>query len=253
MPGYQPHEARERSREGEGLLVGIILPTVDRSFFASVVRGIEEILNKADYKVMICQSYDIFEKEVMAVDALLNAKVAGIIVSIAKTTTNLTHLERVRKNGTPLILFDRGAEELDVSQVIVDDFMGAYLTVEHFIQQGCTRIAHFTSSMKVSIYKERFRGYKEALARYNLPFNSDYVIESNLQLEDGREGIKKLLDLKEIPDAVFSASDYSAMGAMQVLKELNIKIPQEIALAGFANEPFTSFTDPSLTSVDQLS
>lgn len=250
---YQPNSLAAALRNGKSHVIGIIVPTADRAFFASVVRGIEEISNKAHYKVMICQSYDIYEKEVMAVDALLNAQVDGIIASLAKTTSNLDHFKRVQNTDIPLILFDRATSGLNVSQVVIDDYMGAYKTVEHLIQQGCKRIAHFTSAMKVSIYKERFRGYREALERHNIPFDETLVIESNLQLEDGRESMKKLLALKELPDAIFSASDYGAMGAMQILKENNIKIPQQVALAGFSNEPFTSFTDPPLTSVDQLS
>lgn len=250
---YQPNNLAAALRNGRSHIIGIIVPTADRAFFSSVVRGVEEISNKANYKVMICQSYDIHEKEVMAVEALLNAQVDGIIISYAKTTYNFDHLKNVQAKGIPLILFDRTTKELDASQVVIDDYIGAYKTVEHLIQQGCKRIAHFTSAMQVSIYKERFRGYKDALESYNIPYIEEIVIESNLQLEDGRNCMRKLLELKKMPDAVFSASDYGAMGAMQVLKENDIKIPEQIALAGFSNEPFTSFTDPPLTSVDQLS
>ncbi|GAB3821998.1 hypothetical protein GCM10028895_25350 [Pontibacter rugosus] len=97
------------------------------------------------------------------------------------------------------------------------------------------------------------RGYADALKDNGLPYDEDLVVPSNLQLEDGRASMEQLLKLKEMPDAVFSASDFGAMGAMQVLKEKGIKIPQEVALAGFSNDPFTSFTDPPLTTVDQLS
>src|SRR5690606_1315518 len=162
-------------------------------------------------------------------------------------------LKRVQEKGVPLILFDRTTKELNVSQVVIDDYFGAYKTVEHLIQQGCRRIAHFTSSLQVSIYKERLRGYKDALEAYKIPYDNDIVVESNLQLADGRTSMEQLLKQKLLPDAVFSASDYGAMGAMQVLKENGIKIPDQIALAGFSNEPFTSFTDPPLTTVDQLS
>lgn len=250
---YHPNRLAAALRNGKSHIIGVIVPTADRAFFASVVRGIEEIANKANYKVMICQSYDNYEKEVMTVEALLNAQVDGIIVSIAKTTTNFDHFRGVQEKGIPLILFDRTTEELEVSQVVIDDHMGSFKTVEHLIQQGCRRIAHFTSPMKISIYKERLRGYKDALLTNNIPFIDELVVESNLQLEDGRESMQKLLALDQWPDAVFSASDYGVMGAMQVLKDKNIKIPDQVALAGFMNEPFTSFTDPPLTSVDQLS
>lgn len=250
---YQPNNIAAALRNGKSHLIGIVVPTADRSFFASVVRGIEEIANKINYRVIICQSYDLYEKEVQTIDTLINARVDGIIASIGKNTEDFSHFKRVLDRDIPLVLFDRVTDALDVSQVMINDYLGAYKVVEHLIEQGCTRIAHFTSPKKVSIYLERLRGYKAALRDHGLAYKEELVVTSNLQLEDGRSSMEQLLRLKVRPDAVFSASDYGAMGAMQVLKENQIKIPQEIALAGFSNEPFTSFTDPTLTTVDQLS
>ncbi len=250
---YQPNNIAAALRHGKSFIIGVIVPTADRAFFSSVVRGIEEIANNLNYKVIICQSYDNYEKEVQTIEALLNARVDGIIASIGKNTENFDHFKKVQSKGIPLVLFDRTTDELEVSQVMIDDYLGAYKTVEHLIQQGYRRIAHFTSTKKVSVFKERLRGYMDALRDYEIPFDEQLVVKSNLQLEDGRESMKKLLKLKNLPDAVFSSSDYGAMGAMQVLKERGIQIPQQMGLAGFSNEPFTSFTDPTLTSVDQRS
>ncbi|WP_207433284.1 LacI family DNA-binding transcriptional regulator [Sabulibacter ruber] len=250
---YQPNNIAAALRNGRSYIIGIIVPTADRAFFASVVRGIEEIANKLNYKVIICQSYDNYEKEVQTIDALLSARVDGIIASIGKNTENFDHYKRPQEKGIPLVLFDRTTDALEVSQVVIDDYLGAYKVVEHLIQQGCRRIAHFTSPKKVSVFKERLRGYTDALRDHDIPYDEELVIKSNLQLEDGRESMQKLLELDLKPDAVFSASDYGAMGAMQVLKEKKIRIPEEIALAGFGNEPFTSFSDPALTTVDQFS
>ena len=250
---YQPNNIAAALRQGKSHIIAIVVPTVDRSFFASVVRGVEEIANTLNYKVIISQTYDSYEKEVQTIDALLSARVDGIIASIGKNTETFDHFRQAQDRGIPLVLFDRTTDELEVSQVMIDDYLGAYKTVEHLILQGCTRIAHFTSPKKVSIFRERLRGYTEALRAYNIPFDESLIVESDLQLEDGRKSMEALLKLDQRPDAVFSASDYGTMGAMQVLKEHNIRIPQEVALAGFSNEPFTSFTDPTLTSVNQFS
>ena len=93
----------------------------------------------------------------------------------------------------------------------------------------------------------------DALRDSKIPIIDELIIASDLQLEDGRTSMEQLLKLKERPDAVFSSSDFGAMGAMQVLKENNIKIPDQVAIVGFSNEPFTSYTDPPLSSVDQMS
>lgn len=250
---YQPNHLAAALRSGKSNILGVIVPTVDRSFFSSVVRGIEEIANHSRYNVMICQSYDNHEKEVAAVEALLSARVDGIIASYAKETRNFDHFMKAKERGIPVILFDRSNDELELSHVVADDFLGAYKATEHLIHQGCRRIAHFTSNRAISIFKDRLRGYKEALLANGLLYDESLVVESNLQLDDGRNSMTKLLTQKEIPDGVFSSSAYGILGALQVLNEKGIKVPQDVALVGFSNEPFTSFTEPSLSTVEQHS
>ncbi len=250
---YQPNMIAAALRNGRSNIIGIIVPTVDRTFFSSVVRGIEEIANQSKYNVMICQTYDDYDKEVETINALLNARVDGIIASHGKSTTDFSHFLKVKERGIPLILFDRSNDELQVSQVLIDDYLGAFRATGHLAQQGCKRIAHFTNTRKISIYKERLRGYKDALIANGLKYDPALVTESNLQLEDGRNSMLQLLKLKQLPDAVFSASAYGAMGALQICNEKGIKVPQQVAIAGFSNEPFTSFTEPAITTVDQHS
>lgn len=250
---YQPNHIAAALRVGKSNIIGIIVPTVDRSFFASVIRGIEEIANTSHYNVMICQTYDNYEKEVETVEALLNARVDGIIVSHGKETKDFSHFLKVKARGIPLILFDRTNNDLEVSQVAIDDFLGAYKATEHLIQQGCKRIAHFTNTLNISIFKERHRGYREALINNGFKYDESLVISSNLQAEDGRNSMLQLLKLKEIPDGIISSSALGIAGAMQVLKEKNINVPDQIALVGFSNEAFMTFTEPTITAVDQHS
>ncbi|QDH80191.1 LacI family transcriptional regulator [Echinicola soli] len=250
---YQPNNIAAALRNGRSRLIGIIVPTANRNFFSSVVRGIEEIANQLNYKVIISQSYENFEQEVQIVDTLLSARVDGIIMSIGKNTEDFEHLERIVEKSIPLVLFDRITDDVEVNQVVIDDYMGAYKTVEHLIESGYKKIAHFTNPRKINIYSERLRGYTDALRDNGIPFDKNLVIESNMQLEDGQKSVLKMLDKHLDFDAIFSSSDYAAMGALQMLKEKNINVPEEVGLAGFGNEPFTSFTTPSLTTVDQVS
>jgi LacI family transcriptional regulator len=250
---YQPNNIASALRSGKSKLIGVIVPTANRAFFSTVVRGIEEVAIQHNYRVIISQSYDDPKKEEETIDALFSARVDGIIASTGKKTLVFDHYRKVIEKGIPLILFDRGNPELKVSQVLIDDYQGAYQAVKHLIEQGCKRIAHFTSVNKISIYKDRLRGYTDALRDAGIDIQEELIIESDLQLEDGRICMEQLLALKQRPDAVFSSSDYGAMGAMQVLKENKINIPEEVALVGFSNEPFTSYTDPPLSSVDQTS
>jgi LacI family transcriptional regulator len=250
---YQPNHIAAALRMGKSRLVGVIVPTANRNFFSSVVRGIDEIADSLGYRVILCQSYENYEKEVQTINALLSARVDGIIVSIAKNTEKFDHFQGVIDKGIPLVLFDRITDQIEVNQVVLDDYWASYKAVEHLIGQGYRHIAHFTSPRKINIYKERLRGYVDALTAHRLPVDPLLIVESNMQLEDGQQSVRHLLDGGLKFDAIFSAADYAAMGALQVLKEKNIHVPREVGIVGFGNEPFTSFTEPPLSTVDQTS
>ncbi len=250
---YQHNGIAAALRSGKTHILGVMVPTANRSFFASVVRGIEQVANRAGYNVMITQSNDSEEIERSNIEALMKTQVDGIIASIAKETTRFDHFLRIKQKDIPLILFDRINEELLTSAIVVDDYLGAYQATEHLIGQGCRRIAHFAGQQHINIYKNRTEGYRAALRAHGLPIDPALIIESNQEVENGRENMRRLLQLPRLPDAVFSASDWAAIGAMQILKAEGFDIPGQMALVGFANEPFTSFVEPALTTVDQHS
>jgi len=250
---YQPNSIAAALRRGTSNLIGVMIPTVDRNFFASVVRGVEDVLNNTSYNVIICQSSDSVEKEKSNLKALLEAQVDGIFASYAKETINFDHFKDVQKRNIPLILFDRMQNEFDVDAVVIDDYLGAFKATEHLIEQGCKRIVHFTGPENVSIYRDRRRGYEEALTKCGLPVDEELIISSNLKMETGKELGREIAQWENLPDAIFSASDYAAMGAMEVFKNKGIHVPDEIAIVGFSNESFTALVDPALTTVDQHS
>ena len=250
---YQPNHLASALRKGKSNLVGVIVPRTNSYFFSSVVEHIEGVLNKAGYNIIITQSNESFEKECKNIDTLLYTQVDGIIASMANETVDLSYYEKIKSNGIPLILFDRGENDLNVDYVGINDYESSHLIVSHLINQGSSRIAHIGGYRRTRIFNNRIRGYIDAIKKHNLPHDDELLIESNLTLEDGRLQMEKLLKLKNRPDAVYVASDYAALGALQVLKENNIKVPDDIRLVGFGNEPFTSLVTPSITSINQHS
>lgn len=202
--------------------------------------------------MVVCQSYHRYEAGVHAIERLLRVRVDGIIASTGGNISIFSHFRKVSEAGIPLLLLGRTTQEPEVSQVTSYDYLGAYRLTEHLIQQGCERIGHFTSLRGTSEFKERLHGYRNALRDYHIPYGEELVVESNLQLHDGRKSMEKLLGMFPLPDGLFSSCDFAAMGAMQILKERNISIPGEVALAGFGNDPFTRLSDPPLTTADPL-
>lgn len=250
---YQPNHLASALRKGKSNLVGVIVPRTNSSFFSSVVENMEEVLNKAGYNIIITQSNESFEKECKNIDTLLYTQVDGIIASMANETVDLSYYEKIKSNGIPLILFDRGENDLNVDYVGINDYDSSHMIIEHLVAKGCKRIAHIGGYRRTRIFNNRIRGYIDAIKNHDLPHDDELLIESSLTLEDGRRQMEKLLALENRPDAVYVASDYAALGALQVLKEKNIKVPEDIKLVGFGNEPFTSLVTPSITSVSQHS
>jgi len=248
---YQPNHLAAALRKGRSNTLGVIVPHIDGHFFALVMKGVEAVANKAGFNVMLCQSNEDHVHEAKNIETLINAQVDGILVSLARTTRDFKHFEKVRKRGIPLVFFDRILEGVDVSAVVLDDYQGGYQSVKHLLDQGCRRIAHFGGPQHLNIYKNRYLGYCQALRDHGIAVADELVLFGDMALEDGIRGMKQLLALPQRPDAVFSASDFSIVGALQVLKERKLRIPYDMALAGFSNETFTSLTEPMLTSVDQ--
>ena len=250
---YEPNYLSSALRKGKSNLVGVIIPRVNSHFFSSVVENIEKVLNLNGYNIIMTQSNELFTKECQEIDTLLRIQVDGIIASMANETTDLEYYKKIKSKGVELVLFDRGEEELNVDYIGIDDYKSSHLVIEHLVSQNCKRIAHIAGFKHIRIYKERIRGYKDALEKSGLAVQENWIIESNLRLEDGRRIMQQLLDLPEKPDAVYVAGDIAALGALQVLLENNIKVPEEIALIGFSDEPFTSLTQPSISTVNQHS
>jgi LacI family transcriptional regulator len=249
---YRPNSLAASLRRGRSNMLGVIVPHINGAFFPAVVHGIEKGASEAGFNVMICQSNEDVQQEQKHIEALLKAQVDGVLVSMSNTTRDFAHFERVRSQATPLVFFDRMPELPNACGVVVDDYRGAYQVMEHLIGQGYRRIAHLAGPPNLNTTANRFRAYRAALAAHGRAFDEQLVIQlENSTTAAGAAAMLTLLSRPNPPDAVFSAYDFPAGGALQVLEERGLRVPQDVALAGFSNEPFTTMVRPRLTSVDQ--
>nr|WP_315176378.1 LacI family DNA-binding transcriptional regulator [uncultured Flavobacterium sp.] len=249
---YKQNRLAQSLRSGKSNNVGVIVPRIDVNFFASVIRGIEEELHPEGYHVIICQTHEDEKREIENITTLMNAQVDGILMSISNMSKeNDPIIKHVVDKNVPLIFFDRKKKMDGVSSVTIDDFEGGYLATKNLIDAGCTRIAHFSGDRSLEIYENRFKGYEQALKDFGLEWNPDYVIQTKSNVDAGRNAVTKLLSQPNPPNAIFSSSDFAALGAIQELKENGIKIPEDFCVFGFGNEPFTRFLELSISSVDQ--
>ncbi|MGJ3235665.1 LacI family DNA-binding transcriptional regulator [Marivirga sp.] len=249
---YQPNTVALSLRQSKTNTLGVIIPEIAHFFFSAVISGIEDIAHDAGYHVIITQSNESFEREVMNTKALFNSRVDGILMSVSRETENYDHLQSLLDYDIPLVFFDRIIDSLNACKVIVNDEQGAYEATTHLIEQGCYRIAHLAGPQNLAISKNRLNGYKAALA------DNRYMIDDNLikvcglgTFEEAESITNEILDYRFPPDAIFANNDVAAYGAMMAIRKKQLKIPEDIAIVGFSNWRFSSLIQPALSSVTQ--
>ena len=250
---YHPNSIAQSLQTKKTKTIGVIVPEIKQPFFASVINGIEELAYAAGYTIIVCQSNETVDREVLVTRSLGSHRVAGLLVSLSRSTKNLDHFKLLQRRGVPIVFFDRVSNDIEASKVVVDDYKGAFDVVAHLIKSGYQRIAHLAGPKNLSISKFRLKGYMDALRQENLPFDDSMVVYGGLDDTDGIVGFQKLLRLQTLPDAIFAVNDPVATGAFVMIKEHGMKIPDDIALAGFSNTYMTSLLDPPLTTVEQPS
>jgi LacI family transcriptional regulator len=251
---YQPNQLAAALRRGRTNTLGVLVPHITGHFFPLVVNSIATEAARLGFNVMICQSNEDTKQERKNIDMLMNSQVEGILVSLANTTKDFSHFESVRSQDVPLVFFDRVVEGFrgnNVSAVMLDDYQGAYQVVSHLIDQGCTRIAHFSGPVHLNIHKNRHQGYLDALQAHGIALDEALMADCEMTQQGGMQAMEQLLKQGPRPDAVFASNDLAAVGAMQVIKAHGLRVPHDVAVAGFSNEVFTTLTEPMLTSVDQ--
>lgn len=250
---YHPNNIASSLSKKSTRTIGVIVPLLSHYYFSTVISGIEELAYKAGYQVIICQSGESYKREVIVSQTLLSSKVDGLIVSISRETINSDHFKVYQQKNIPIVFFDRLCPDLEASSVTIDDYQGAFTAVEHLIKEGRRKIAHFAGPPMLLISRQRIIGYKDALSKYGLPFEENLLVDcgSGLEQVNGSIAAQEMLDSGIRPDAIFAVCDPIAIGVMMTLKKNNLRIPEEVAVVGFCDEPIAKVIDPPLSSLVQ--
>jgi LacI family repressor for deo operon, udp, cdd, tsx, nupC, and nupG len=251
---YKRNTLASNLRRGHSKTIGIIVPRINQNFFSNVIAGIEEATYEKDYNLIICQSNELHDKEIKCVNTLMHQQVDCIVISISADNHDYKHLKNVIDHGVQLIQFDRVIEELETLKVINDNEQASLEAVSHLIEQGYKRIALLEGPQNLNIFRQRKVGYLNAFKKFNVPIIDELIVENAWTKELGAKATRKLLSLPNPPDAIFaSTSDFSALGVLEVATAMGFKVPGELGICGYANEPFTELTSPSITTIDQFS
>ncbi len=250
--GYRSNTFASSLRSKRTQTIGVIVPRLNSNFMSSVLAGMEDAASREHYNLIITQSLEKREKEKANAHTMYNKRVDGLLISLAYDTENISHLHPFFAKGIPVVFFDRTYNHSESTSVLIDNFKAAYEVTKHLLEQGCKRIMHLGGNMLRDVYSERLRGYKTALQDHKIPFDEKLIYISNLNEEAGSDAAKHILKMKpnKRPDGVFSANDTAAVHCMIHLKTAGIRIPEDIAFAGFNNDPISKVIEPNLTTVN---
>jgi LacI family transcriptional regulator len=248
--GFRPNVLAASLRNKKTKTVGVLISRINRPFLSSLISGIEETLQKAGYNTIIIQSNDSYKNEVNMTKVLYSNRVSGVICSLAMETRNTSHFQQFINSNIPLVFVDRVPKEIDTCRVMIDNYSAGYMATQHLIDQGCKRIAHYAGSQYRNVYSERKRGYLDALKHNKLVADNDLLVYFKiLSYEEGEIVTNRLLDLKNPPDGIFSSNDSTAVAAIKVAKKRNIRVPDDLAIIGFNNDPISDIIEPSLSTI----
>lgn len=251
---YRPNPIAQSLKERRSRSIGIVVCEIANTFFSQVINGIESIAYDKGYNVIISQSHESTERELIDIQYLASRSVDGLIVSVAAETRDFSLFNELAERGMPIVFFDRIVDEIKTHKVIADNHKGAYDATVHLIQKGYKQIAFIGNDEGLSITKERLEGYTTALKENNVEINNAFIkycrhggmiaAEINTVMDD-------LLSLNHKPDVIFAAADKLTTGCLRYLNAKNIKIPETIALIGFSNSDLTELLNPPLTVIRQ--
>ena len=248
---YQPNQLAYNLVKSRTNTIGMIVPEFTNSFFPNVIIGAHEILTEAGYNLTIMQSNESYQVEVSNTRAMLANRIDGLLISLTQETNNYDHLKVFEKRGIPLVLFNRVCDHVEAPKVVVNDFDASFTAVEHLILNGYERIAHLGGPLNLLVSRERLRGYRAAMEKYGKSIEENMVIQGMFSQQKARIYGKYLLDLENRPDAIFAVNDSSAIEIMLMALEKGIKIPDELGVVGFSDNPESAYIGPGLTTIRQ--
>lgn len=253
LKNYKPNVIGLNLKNRKTKTIGVIIPNILNSFFAKVFSGIEKVADEKGYNVIMCISNESLKKEAHTLEMLSNGTIDGFILSIseeAQKSYEYNHFKEIINDGTPIVMFDRIAEEIECDKVIVDDFDSALNATQHLINTGCKNIALFSSADNLSVGKLRAEGYLQALKNNNIPVNPNLIIRTDSE-DDLKEKIEKVFDNNKI-DGIFALDENDSVAALRIGVKKGYKIPEELSIIGFADGILASRRlSPSLSTLSQ--
>lgn len=244
--GYQINAFAAGLRTRRTNTIGVIIPRLNSNFVSNVLAGIEKVTNVHGFNLIITQSLESREKEIRNVETMFANRVDGLLMSLSGDTKSIEHIEPFFKKHIPVLFFDR-VPTSSTASVCIDNENAGYLITQHLIANKAKRIVHIGGTHDINVYADRFRGFLRAHKENGLQVDAEQLIISNLDENTGDREAARILDLKA--DAIFAANDIAAVSCMNALKKLNMRVPEDVLIAGFNDDIISRNVTPSLSTM----
>jgi DNA-binding LacI/PurR family transcriptional regulator len=246
---YRPSRVARRLRTKGTQVIGLIITDIQNLFFTSVTRGIEDVASRNGYSLMLCDTDEDLDRERLYLEVMHDEHVAGIILASAAETG---HDRQLYNGNIPIVALDRLIQDVPLDTVLVDNVGGAMTAVSHLLSLGHRRIGLVTGQQPSTTARERQAGYEQALAKFHVPVRPALIRKADWrETFDSHQRALELLTLAERPTALFTANTITTIGTLTAIRQLGLRIPDDVALATFDDIPWATLLDPPLTAVPQ--
>lgn len=233
--------------------IGVVVCEVANSFFSQAIDGIESLAYLNGYNIIISQTHDSYEREVLNVQHLANRSVDGLLISVSAETKEFSHIEKLHNRGLPIVFFDRIIDQFDTHKISADNKSKSKEAIQNLIDRGYKNIAHLANAPHLSITKERLKGYEEALKENNIEVKDTmirYCHHGGRIQEEVEESIRYFLNIKDKPDAIFVASDRLSTGCLSAYNKL-VPLENHPHIIGFSNSDVLDLLESRFTAIRQ--
>ncbi|MCF7824112.1 MAG: LacI family transcriptional regulator [Candidatus Marinimicrobia bacterium] len=247
--GYMPDQLARALRTRRTNTIGLIIPDISNPFFSTVARNIEIQARKIGTSIILSDSQEDTQLEIESTRLLQSRKVDGLI--ICPVGEEFEHLLNLKNSGLPLVIIDRYFPQLDCAYVVSDNYRGALEALSYFFEMNHKSVAFIQGRSNTSVNDDRVRGYRDAHAKYNLPVDESLIVGDSFGKRNGYIGAKILLTKNPRPTAIFAASNLISLGAMSAIQEEGLKIPDDISIISFDDQPYSEYLATPMTTVSQ--
>jgi len=250
---YRPNPFAQSLRSEAPRIIGVVVPNLVTHYYAAVLDGIETEARKAGYSVISANSHESQEDETRAIDNFNSLHVEGIIACLAQDTTDYSHFETISKMGIPLVFFGRTCLSEQFSCVTANGDEAAQQATQHLIDTGSRRIAFIGGPNHLDMVRRRKHGYLEALRENHIPIDRSLVVCDRIDYDVALQAALQMLQSENRPDAILAFNDIITFAAFTAIKQLQLRIPDDVALIGFTDDQHASYVTPRLSAIEDQS